>query len=131
MRRFIVPRANGKSVILMTRAERRRQAREAEKSNALITMTQGQIDIIKQEAYDAAIHDVMHIALAVSAFTLHDKIGQLMRKENRINNFMDFALNNWSAIESGHLSLDDVNKALKYEANCDVVEIGLNWRRKK
>lgn len=131
MRRFIVPRANGKSVILMNRAERRRQAREAEKSNALITMTQGQIDIIKQEAYDAAIHDVMHIALAVSAFTLHDKIGQLMRKENRINNFMDFALNNWSAIESGHLSLDDVNKALKYEANCDVVEIGLNWRRKK
>ncbi len=115
----------------MNRAERRRQQREAEKSNALITMTAGQIEILKQQAYDDAIHDVMHIALAVSAFTLHDKIGQLMRKENRIPNFMDLALNNWSAIESGHLSLDDVNKALKYEANCDVVEIGLNWRRKK
>ena len=114
----------------MNRAERRRLAREAEKSNALITMTQGQIDQIKHEAYDNAVHDVMHIALGVSAFTLHDKIGQLMRKENRINNFMDLSLENWSAIESGHLSLEDVNKALKYEANCDIVEIGLKWRRK-
>ena len=113
----------------MNRAERRRQAREAEKANALITLTQGQIDIIKQEAYDNAIHDVMHIALGVSAFVLHDKYGQLMRKENRERKFIDFCLDAWSAIESGHLSLPDTVKALKDEAGCDIVEIGLGWRR--
>ncbi len=115
----------------MNRAERRRQAREAEKSNALITMTAGQIEIIKQEAYDNAIHDVMHIALGVSAFVLHDKFGQLMRKENRENKFIDFCLDAWSAVESGHLPINDAVKALKDEAGCDIIEIGLNWRRKK
>lgn len=115
--------------MFVNRAERRRQAREAEKSNALITMTAGQIEIIKQQAYDDAIHDVMHIALGVSAFVLHDKYGQLMRKENREIKFIDFCLDAWSAIESGHLSLQDTVKALKDEAGCDIIEIGLNWRR--
>ena len=126
----IVPTAGRKwTVFVMNRAERRRQQKAAEKSNALITLTQGQIDVIKQEAYDAALHDVMHIGLGVSAFTIHDKFGQLMKRENRINNFMDLALDVWAAIESGHLSLDDINKALKNEADCDLVEIGLSWRR--
>jgi hypothetical protein len=113
----------------MNRAERRRLQKEAEKSKALITLTQGQIDIIKQEAYDNAIHDVMHIALGVSAFVLHDKFGQLMKKQDRENRFMNLCLDAWSAIESGHLTLNDTVKALKEEAGCDIVEIGLMWRR--
>ena len=92
-------------------------------------MTQGQIDQIKHEAYDNAIHDVMHIALGVSAFVLHDKFGKLMKKENRESTFMDLCLDAWSAIESGHLSLEDTVKVLKAEAGCDIVEIGLKWRR--
>lgn len=113
----------------MNRAERRRQQKEQEKANSLITLTNAQIDIIKQQAYDDAVHDLMHIALGVSAFTLHDKYGSLMKKDHREQKFIDFALDVWSAIESGHIALNDIVDALKHECDCDLVEIGLNWRR--
>ena len=113
----------------MNRAERRRQQKEKEKANSLITLTNGQIDIIKRQAYDDAVHDLMHIALGVSAFTLHDKYGQLMKKDHREQKFIDFALDVWSSIESGHISLSDIVDALKQECDCDLIEIGLKWRR--
>ena len=111
----------------MGRAERRRQQKMDGKKMRKYILTQNDIDRMKNQMAEIVAEELLESVFGISVMVLHDKFGELMRKEvdgkSREERFFDMCLNLYNSFESGYLTLDDIRKTLQEEC-------GAEFRRK-
>ena len=100
----------------MSRAELRRQAREAKKKKAVYNLTEEQIEDIKHKATEEAIDTAFILMLGLPVMVLHDKFSLIRKKENRLENFTEAVLELYEAYNEDYLTLEDIKQVLKDEA---------------
>ena len=96
----------------MSRAERRQSERETAKKQKTYTLTQAQIDQMKEETSLKATERAFLMMLGFPLLTLRDKFGF---GTQRLNKFMDQMVDLYEAYEQDYVSLDDLDKVIMEE----------------
>ena len=96
----------------MSRAERRQSERETAKKQKTYTLTQAQIDQMKEETSLKATERAFLMMLGFPLLTLRDKFGF---GTQRLNKFMDQMVDLYEAYEQDYVSLDDLDKVIQAE----------------
>lgn len=66
------------------------------------------------------ISALMPYAPSVPAMVIHDKFGSLMKKEGRVEKFVDLCMEEYKCYEEGYVRLDEMAKILKEEAGVEI-----------
>lgn len=110
----------------MNRAERRRLQKKQTKSDPIYNIKSSNLDKIKQDATKTATDTAFFLMLAIPVMVLHDKYGQLMKKEvegkSREERFADMCLDLYDSFEKGYVTLDDLHKCLWDEAGIKICD---------
>lgn len=108
----------------MNRAEMRRQQREAVKAGKTYNFNNSQIQALKQDATEKAIHTAFTLMLAIPVMVMHDKYGQLMKKEvdgkSREERFAEMCLDLYDSYEQGYVTIDDLRQCLEDETGIKI-----------
>lgn len=99
----------------MNRAEMRRAKRENSKKQKTYTLTQAQIDSIKQEAIKEAVDKAFLLMLAIPVMVLHDKWWEKSAKK-RCPKFVDQCLDLYDSFEKDYVTLEDLKQCLEEES---------------
>ena len=99
----------------MGRAEQRRAQREAQKSNKIYTLTQEQIDKIKDDAVREASDTAFLLMLAIPVMVLHDKYWEKTAKK-KCPIFVDQCLDLFESFSADRVSLEDLKQCLLEES---------------
>lgn len=96
----------------LTREERRRLQRREGKKEKVYTLTQSQIDKMKEEVSLNATKKAFLMMMGFPLLTLRDKFdfGKV-----RLNRFMDNMMDLYEAYENDYVSLDDLNNTIMEE----------------
>lgn len=103
----------------MNRQERRRLG--IKRKDPMVSIKQSDIDRMKEEATEKGCKMAFNLMMTVPAMVIHDKFGSLMKKEGRVEKFVDLCMEEYKCYEEGYVRLDEMAKILKEEAG---VEIG-------
>ena len=113
-----------KLVCSMNRAERRRLQKNQTKSEPIYNIKQSNLNQIKQNATKTATDTAFLLMLAIPVMVLHDKYGQLMKKnvdgKSRDERFADMCLDLYDSFEKGYVTLDDLHECLWDEAGIKI-----------
>lgn len=104
----------------MNRSEKRRQDRLLSKQTKTYTLTQEQIDKIKEEATMAATRRAFAIMLGMPMMVLRDQFGF---GKKRLSLFTDKVFDIYEAYEDDRLSLVDMHKTIESETGVVVKEV--------
>lgn len=99
----------------MGRAEQRRAEREAQKGKKTYTLTQEQIDKIKDDAVKEASDIAFLLMLAIPVMVLHDKWWEKTAKK-RCPVFVDQCLDLFDRFSKDYVSLEDLKQCLYEES---------------
>lgn len=102
----------------MSRAERRRSAREEQKKQNTYVLTQAEIDDIKRQATEVATRRAFLMFMAIPVMVLHDKFG--FRKQ-RLGRFMDYAMVWFESIHNNETKLQELVKIAEAECGIQVL----------
>lgn len=102
----------------MNRQERRR--RGILRKDPMVSIKQSDIDRMKEEATEKGCKFAFVLMLAIPAMVIHDKFGSLMKKEGRVEKFVDLCMKQYKCYEEGYITLEELAKCLKDEANIEV-----------
>lgn len=102
----------------MNRQERRRLG--IRKKDPMVSIKQSDIDAMKEEATEKGCKMAFNLMLAVPAMVIHDKFGSLMKKEGRVEKFVDMCMEEYKCYEEGYVRLDEMAKILKDEAGVEI-----------
>ena len=103
----------------MNRAERRRLEREQKKQEKIYTLTQSQLDAIKEDAVNEASSVAFLLMLAIPVMILHDKWWVKTAKE-RCPKFIDQCLKLYDAFDRGDVTIDELKQILWEESRIRV-----------
>ena len=108
----------------MNRSERRKLAKQGVKVPAEPTVNLRRSDLvhIRKEATLEGTKKAFTLMLAIPVMIMHDKFGQLMKKEGREERFAEMCLELFDTYEKGYVSLEDLHQCL-YEETGIKVEI--------
>lgn len=101
----------------MNRPERRRLG--IKRKDPMVSIKQSDIDRMKEEATEKGCKMAFNLMLAVPAMVIHDKFGSLMKKEGRVEKFVDLCMEEYKCYEEGYITLEELAKCLKDEANIE------------
>lgn len=101
----------------MGRAEQRRAMKV---KNPTYTLTQAQINQIKTDAMEEASERAFLLMLSIPVMVLHDKFGQLMRRDGRTEKFIELCLDLYDSFEKGYVTLEDLKATLREETGFSV-----------
>lgn len=104
----------------MNRAERRRAEREAQKKDKLYTLTQAQIDKIKADAVDDAVHMAVQLLLAIPVMVLKDNWWKKTASKS-CPKFIDQCLDLYDSYNKGDVTLEDLRQCLLEEAGVELI----------
>lgn len=102
----------------MNRQERRRLG--IIKKDPMVSIKQSDIDSMKEEATAKGCKLAFNLMLALPAMVVHDKFGSLMKKEGRVEKFVDLCMEEYKCYEEGYVRLDETAKILKDEAGIEI-----------
>lgn len=110
----------------MNRAEMRRQQREAAKASKMYNLNAAQIKGLKNDATNMAVNKAFTLMLAIPVMVLHDKYGQLTRKEidgkSREERFAEMCLDLYDSYEQGYVTFEDLKTCLEEETGMKLKE---------
>ena len=86
----------------------------------MISIKQSDIDRMKEDATEKGCKLAFGLMLAVPAMVIHDHYGELMKKDGRVEKFVDLCMEEYKCYEEGYVRLDEMAKILKEEANIEV-----------
>ena len=96
--------------------------KEENRKNKTYTLTQAQIDAIKDEASSEAMDAAFILMLGLPVMVLHDHMNDLWKKEiggiGREERFANMVLDLYDSFNRGYITLDDVIRTLNNE--CEV-----------
>ena len=98
----------------MNRQERRRLG--IKRKDPMVSIKQSDIDRMKEEATEKGCKFAFGLMLAIPVMVIHDKFGSLMKKEGRVEKFVDLCMEEYKCYEEGYVRLDEMAKILKEEA---------------
>lgn len=101
----------------MNRQERRRLG--IKRKDSMISIKQSDIDRMKEEVTEKGCKLAFGLMLAVPAMVIHDHFGELMRKEGRVERFVDLCTEQYRCFEEGYVTIEDLGKILKDEAGVE------------
>ena len=102
----------------MNRQERRRMG--IKKKDPMISIKQSDIDRMKEEATEKGCKMAFNLMLAVPAMVIHDKFGSLMKKDGRLERFVDMCMEEHKCYEEDYVTLADMAKILEDEAGIKI-----------
>ena len=102
----------------MNRQERRRKG--ILRKDPMISIKSSDIKAMKDEATAKGCKLAFNLMLAVPAMVIHDKFGQLMKKDGRVEKFVDLCIEEYRCYEEGYVRLDEMAKILKDEAGVEI-----------
>ena len=103
----------------LTRAEKRRLKRQAEKKNKVYNMTAGQFQSFKEQTTKDVSYKTFVLLLGIAALVLRDKWGFGII---RLPRFIGQCIDLYDSFDKGYLTLDDMHKVLREDAGVDVIE---------
>ena len=102
----------------MNRQERRRLG--IKKKDPMVSLKQSDIDRMKEEATEKGCKLAFNLMLALSSMVINDKYGLLMKKEGRVEKFVDLCMEEYKCYEEGYITLEELAKCLKDEAGVEI-----------
>lgn len=102
----------------MNRQERRRLG--VRKKDPMISIKQSDINAMKEEAAEKGCKMAFNLMLAIPAMAIHDHFGELMRKDGRVERFIDLCMNTYRCYEEGYVTLKELAQILKDEAGVEI-----------
>lgn len=102
----------------MNRQERRRLG--IKRKDPMVSIKQSDIDRMKEEATEKGCKFAFGLMLAVPAMVIHDHYGELMKKDGRVEKFVDLCMEQYKCYEEGYITLEELAKCLKDEADIEV-----------
>lgn len=115
----------------MNRAERRRSGQKEQKEPTY-NLRLSNIKEIERKAYNKGIEQAFFLMLSIPCLVIHDKFGELMRKEGREERFVNHCLNTYEAYKEGYFTIEELQKCLFEEAGLQVEKPSdlKNWEDK-
>lgn len=101
----------------MNRAERRKAG--IKQKVRTYTLTDVQIQQIKDEAINEATNRAFILLLGLPLITLHDKFGF---GKVRLERFMDELLKQYESFDEGYITLEDLIETIKEETGVSIIE---------
>lgn len=105
---------------MMNREERRRK--KIKGREPVVNVKFDDVLAIKKNAEKKATDRAFFLMLAIPTMVIHDKFGQLMKREGREQTFTDLCIDLYEALRDGYVTLDELKQVLKDEAGIEVVE---------
>lgn len=102
----------------MNRAERRRNARQQEKTKTYV-LTEDQIEKIKRDATEKATRKAFVMCLSIPVMVLHDKFGF---GKTRLTRFMDYALIWFESVYDNETQLRELVKIAEEECGIQILD---------
>lgn len=102
----------------MNRQERRRLG--IKRKDPMVSIKQSDIDRMKEEATEKGCKMAFNLMMAIPVMVIHDKFGSLMKKEGRVEKFVDLCMEEYKCYEEGYVRLDEMAKILKEEAGVEI-----------
>lgn len=102
----------------MNRQERRRMG--IKKKDPMISIKQSDIDAMKEEATAKGCKLAFTLMLVLPAMVIHDHYGELMKKDGRLERFVDMCMEEYKCYEEGYVTLEDMAKILEDEAGVEI-----------
>lgn len=96
----------------MSRADRRREQRDKEKPEKIYHLTEAQIRQIRMQG----IKDAEKVAFILMAYNpimvIEGHFGELMKKEGRIDRFVELLMEQYQCFEGGYVTIQDMKDYL-------------------
>ena len=107
----------------MNREERRKLAKQGVKvkSDPVINLKSSDIEAMKIEATKKAADTAFFLSLAIPVMIIHDKFGQLMKKDGREQRFTELCLDLYDSYLKGYVDIEDLHKCLELETGIKVI----------
>lgn len=107
----------------MNRAERRKLSKQGVKvkSDPVINLKSSDIEAMKIEATKKAVDTAFMLSLAIPVMVLHDKFGELMKRDGREKRFADLCLELYDTYMKGYVDIEDLHKCLEQETGLKIV----------
>lgn len=102
----------------MNRQERRRLG--IRKKDPMVSIKQSDIDRMKEEATAKGCKFAFNLMLAIPAMVIHDYYGALMKKDGRVERFVDLCMEEYKCYEEGYVTLKELAQILKDEAGVEI-----------
>lgn len=102
----------------MNRQERRRLG--IRKKDPMVSIKQSDIDRMKEEAAEKGCKMAFNLMLVIPSMVIHDKFGSLMKKDGRLERFVDMCMEEYKCYEEGYVTLEDMAKILEDEAGIKI-----------
>ena len=83
-------------------------------------MKKSDIEKMKVDAADKAMKVAFELMVSIPVMVIHDKFGQLMKKEGREEKFAELCLDLYDSFQKGYVELDELRKCLEEEAGWKV-----------
>ena len=88
------------------------------------TLTKSQIDTMKKETTDEAVDLAFKLMLCIPAMVIHDNFKDIMKREGRIETFIELVLDLYdSYTQGGLIELSELEECLLEEAGVSFEEI--------
>lgn len=101
-------------VIIMNRAERRRNKIKQDKKEPVYNISEQNLDNLKQNIRKDAINTALVLMLGLPIKAFHDNIADLWKKEvdgkSREERLFDYIFDRYKEFEDGKITLDDIIK---------------------
>lgn len=97
----------------MNRQERRRLG--VKKKDPMISIKQSDVDAMKEEATAKGCKMAFALMLVIPAMVINDKFGLLMKKDHRLDKFIDLCMEQYKCYEEGYVELEEMAQTLKEE----------------
>lgn len=102
----------------MNRQERRRKG--ILRKDPMISIKSSDIKAMKEEATEKGCKLAFTLMLVIPAMVIHDKFGSLMKKDGRLERFVDMCMEEYKCYEEGYVTLEDMAKILEDEAGIKI-----------
>ena len=102
----------------MNRQERRRLG--ILKKDPMISIKSSDIKAMKEDATTKGCKLAFNLMLVIPSMVIHDHYGELMRKDGRVERFVNLCMEQYKCYEEGYVTLEDMAKILEDEAGIKI-----------
>ena len=102
----------------MNRQERRRLG--VKKKDPMISIKSSDIKAMKEDATTKGCKLAFQLMLVIPSMVIHDKFGSLMKKDGRVERFVNLCMEQYKCYEEGYITLQELAKCLKDEAGIKI-----------
>lgn len=102
----------------MNRAEKRAlglKGKNKPQKEPIINIKVSEIEAIKQNAVEKACNLAFFLMLAIPTMVIHDKFGEIMKREGREERFANHVIELYDSYQKGYVSFNDLRDCLEQE----------------